>query len=88
LVNNIQVGDLTSLGSGDLNFDGITDLQDLTLLRSAIGGAGSGAGFDLTALNALGVPEPTTFALCGTAIGMMLVGRARRPSRLRKRVSL
>ncbi len=78
LVNNVQVGDLTSYGNGDLNFDGITDLGDMALLRAAIGGAGSGS-FDLTAFNALAVPEPTALALCSAAIGMLLVGRARRP---------
>ena len=67
---------MTTILSGDLNFDGITDLHDLSLLRSAISGAGGGS-FDLTALNALGVPEPTTLAL--TALGVVvLLGRGRR----------
>jgi hypothetical protein len=63
LVNNVRVGDMTSILDGDLNFDGITDLSDMVILRSAIAGSGSGTSLDLSALNQLGVPEPTTFVL-------------------------
>jgi hypothetical protein len=63
LVNNVAVGDRTTILKGDLNFDGITNLSDMALLRAAIAGSGSGASFDLTALNNLGVPEPATWLL-------------------------
>jgi hypothetical protein len=69
-VNNIRVGDLFTFAKGDLNFDGITNVTDMALFRNAIGGAGSGAGFDLTAFNSLGVPEPSSFALTVVLIGL------------------
>jgi hypothetical protein len=62
LVNGVQVGDVTTILKGDLNFDGITNLQDLTILRAAIPPSGLG-NFNLTALNDLGVPEPATILM-------------------------
>lgn len=62
LVGGIQVGDMVSLGQGDLNFDGITDIKDLLIMQSALAGAGMGA---ITAAELQGatVPEPSTLAL-------------------------
>jgi hypothetical protein len=81
-VNNIIVGDVTTILNGDLNFDGITNLLDLDLLRDAIGGAGSGgASFDLSGLNALGVPEPSTCLLSVSALGLGMMRRRRRENR-------
>jgi hypothetical protein len=78
-VNNIIVGDVTTILNGDLNFDGITNLLDLDLLRDAITGAGSGgASFDLSGLNALGVPEPATGLLSVSALGLWMMCRRRR----------
>lgn len=59
-VNGIQLGDLTSYGQGDLNLDGITNIQDLLLMQNAIGGSGIGA---ITAAELSGVPEPATISL-------------------------
>jgi hypothetical protein len=67
---------LTSILDGDLNFDGITNLSDMVLLRTAIHGGGSGS-FDLTALNSLGagVPEPSTLALAALAMAGFMARR-------------
>jgi hypothetical protein len=76
LVNNVQVGDLTTILKGDLNFDGITNLSDMAMLRAAIAGSGSGSSFDLTALNNLSVPEPGTYLLGAMALaGLMATVR-------------
>jgi hypothetical protein len=59
-VNNILVGDLTSRTTlGDLNFDGITNLLDWSILRGA---HGAGASLDLESLYGR-VAEPTSIAL-------------------------
>jgi trimeric autotransporter adhesin len=60
LVNGIQIADLTSRGQGDLNLDGITNIQDLLLLQNALIGAGIGT---ITAAELAGVPEPATVML-------------------------
>jgi hypothetical protein len=79
LVNNVQVGDMTTILKGDLNFDGTTNLSDMALLRAAIAGAGSGASFNLSALNSLGVPEPATslLAVICAAAALAFARRAR-----------
>jgi hypothetical protein len=61
LINGIQIGDLVSRGQGDLNLDGITDIQDLLLLQNALPAAGLGAitAADLQAT----VPEPASVML-------------------------
>ena len=69
LVNDIQLGDLTTLASGDLNFDGLTDLQDAVILDNAL--LAQGAGLNLALL-----PEPATLTLLG--IGLMFARRRRR----------
>lgn len=82
-VNGVLVGDLNTIRDGDLNFDGITDLLDLGLLRDAISSSGSGSGLNLTALNGLGVPEPSALALtllAGGLIGGVSRGRKSRAS--------
>ena len=77
LVNNVQVGDITTILKGDLNFDGITNLQDLTILRAAI--PSSGANFDLSGLNSLGsVPEPATLLMSIGMIAPLMAWRRRR----------
>src|SRR4029078_3348448 len=42
LVNGIQIGDMVSRGQGDLNLDGITNIQDLLIIQNALSGAGAG----------------------------------------------
>jgi hypothetical protein len=68
VVNNIQVGDLTSYGQGDLNFDGVTDIVDLARFQQALTGAGLPA-ITPAELAAAAVPEPSTAA-------MLVVGMA------------
>jgi hypothetical protein len=78
-VNALRVGDITTYASGDLNFDGITDLADAALFRQAMG-LGAGAELDLGAFNALvesAVPEPATWLL-GTLSLIAFVATARR----------
>jgi hypothetical protein len=60
LVNSIQIGDMFSRGQGDLNLDGITNIQDLLIIQNALSGAGIGT---ITAADLSGVPEPSTFLL-------------------------
>jgi hypothetical protein len=82
LVNNVQVGDMTTILKGDLNFDGITNLSDMAILRGAIAGSGSGSSFDMTALNNLGVPEPATWLLGALSLaGFVATVRRKRSSR-------
>jgi hypothetical protein len=69
-VNNVRVGDLATFAKGDLNFDGITNVTDMALFRDALGSLGSGAVLDLTALNSLGVPEPSSLALVVILLGV------------------
>jgi hypothetical protein len=57
VVNGFQIGDMLSHSQGDLNFDGITNIQDLLIMQNALTGAGMGA---ITAGELSGVPEPAT----------------------------
>jgi hypothetical protein len=77
LVNGFQIGDLTSYGQGDLNLDGITNIQDLVLMQNALSGAGIGT---ITGAELAGVPEPATCVLLLWAI-MAMPLRSRRFSR-------
>jgi hypothetical protein len=74
LVNGIQIGDMTSRAQGDLNLDGITNINDLLLLQNSLPGAGLGT---ITAAELSGVPEPATAALLLLA-AMALPRRFRR----------
>ena len=58
IVGGFQIGDMASRAQGDLNLDGITNIQDLLLFQNALSGAGLGAinPADLQG----GVPEPST----------------------------
>jgi len=68
LVNGVQIADMQSRSQGDLNLDGITNIQDLLLLQNALIGAGIGT---ITAADLGGVPEPTTLVLLLTAMAAM-----------------
>ncbi len=71
LVNGLRVGDINTLGNGDLNFDGITDLQDLVTIQQALIGAG------LRPISARElVPEPGSCLLI--LCGLPLLGWLRR----------
>jgi hypothetical protein len=76
VVNGVQLGDLTTYGQGDLNFDGITNIQDLLVMQNAIISAGLEA---ITAAELQGVPEPSTvvFAVFA-AVTAVVLGRAPR----------
>lgn len=74
LVNGVQIGDLTSRSQGDLNLDGITNIQDLVILQNALVGAGIGT---LTAADFAGVPEPSTLGLAVLAAITWLAGGRR-----------
>jgi hypothetical protein len=74
LGNGPEFGDYVSLGKGDLDLDGDTDINDWVLLRTAF--AGSGA--SLPSLSELGVPEPATLPLIVTAFVVEMIRRRRR----------
>lgn len=78
LVNGIQIGDMLSRGQGDLNLDGITNIQDLLIIQNALSGAGAGT---ITADELRGVPEPATITLLMTLMITSVPIRFRRPSR-------
>lgn len=75
LVNGVQIGDMASHGEGDLNFDGITNLQDLLVMQNALHGAGIGS---ISASDLSAVPEPATIGLLLSTI-LTLSKRKRRP---------
>lgn len=60
LVNDIRVGDLNSLGDGDLNYDGITDIYDLVIMQAVLPVAGLST---ITTAELSGVPEPASVTL-------------------------
>jgi hypothetical protein len=75
-VNGIRVGDLETLGKGDLNFDGVTDVFDLARMQQALAAAGVAtiASGDLLGV---AVPEPTCGWLAAAALASA-AGRRRR----------
>jgi hypothetical protein len=74
-VNNVRVGDINTIRDGDLNFDGITNLRDVAILRSAQ----AAAGLPALDLNSLGVPEPSTLAVTVSLVALALRRRRGRP---------
>jgi hypothetical protein len=78
MVDGFQVGDMVSLGQGDLNLDGITDIKDLLLIQGALSGAGLGT---ITAAELAGVPEPSAALLAIVAAACALVAQRRRATR-------
>lgn len=64
-VNELLVGDWETRGWGDLNIDGIVDLEDAILLNDALISSGAG-GLDFSRLGA--VPEPATVLLFFSAL--------------------
>jgi hypothetical protein len=71
IVGGFQIGDMASRSQGDLNLDGITDIQDLLLLQNALPGAGLGA-ITAAELNAA-VPEPASALSALIAAGSMIL---------------
>jgi hypothetical protein len=74
VVNGVQIGDMASHALGDLNLDGITNIQDLLIMQNALTGAGMGT---ITAAELAGVPEPATAMLIILAV-LPLTWRRRR----------
>jgi hypothetical protein len=74
VVNGVQIGDMASHASGDLNFDGITNIQDLLIMQQVLTGAGLGA---ITSSDLGGVPEPASVAL-------LLLAALAAPRRIRR----
>jgi hypothetical protein len=76
VVSGFQIGDMLSHSQGDLNFDGITNIQDLLIMQSALTGAGMGT---ITAGELSGVPEPATALMAiFVALPLALVRNRRR----------
>jgi hypothetical protein len=76
LVNGIRAGDINTIKKGDLNFDGITDLKDVRIIRSIVSAPGAPA----VDISGLPVPEPSALMLAGAA-GCGAVGFYRRQRR-------
>jgi hypothetical protein len=74
IVGGFQIGDMVSRSQGDLNLDGITNIQDLLVLQNALSGAGIGT---VTAADLQGaVPEPSTLLLMMTTLVFLLRRRS------------
>jgi hypothetical protein len=76
IVGGVQIGDLLSYSKGDLNLDGITNIQDLLLMQNALTGAGIAT---ITAGELAGVPEPASAFL--VILGLLSASTARRRRR-------
>ncbi len=75
LVNGIEIGDMTSHAQGDLNLDGITDIQDLVIMQHALTGSGLGA---ISAAQLTSVPEPSALMLLMCSPCLIALHRSRR----------
>ena len=74
LVDDIRVGDLSTFGKGDLNFDGITDIRDLVVFQALLPVAGLSA---ITAAELNAVPEPSTAVLALLTLSWIVSNRRR-----------
>jgi hypothetical protein len=74
VVNGFQIGDMSSRAQGDLNLDGITDIQDLVLIQHALTGSGLGT---ISSSQLSSVPEPSTLALLALCPWLVCSRRAR-----------
>jgi hypothetical protein len=74
IVSGVQIGDMASHAQGDLNLDGITNIQDLLLMQNALTGSGLGA---ITPAELSGVPEPATSLLVVLGLLPLATGRLR-----------
>jgi hypothetical protein len=72
-VNGVVVGDLNSRLFGDLNMNGMVDIDDAFAVHFGLRAAGVASGLDF---GLLGVPEPSSFVL--TVFAMAAFGLARR----------
>lgn len=74
LVGGFLIGDMFTRSRGDLNLDGITNIQDLLLMQNALSGAGLAA---ISASELSVVPEPTAFAMLILVAASTLLRRQR-----------
>jgi hypothetical protein len=72
----ILVGDWNTWDNGDMDHNGVTDLDDAFILHFALQNAGAG-GLDFGLLNGTTVPEPTSVSLLAIAAVSLAVGRLR-----------
>jgi hypothetical protein len=75
VVGGVQIGDLFSYSKGDLNLDGITNIQDLLMMQNALTGVGMGT---ISASELAGVPEPASALLAIVALLPIAAGRRSR----------
>jgi hypothetical protein len=75
-VNGVQVGDWVSRQNGDLNYDGIVNLDDAFMLHDGLMAAGVAGGLNFSLLGTA-VPEPAAVALA-TISSLALCGHRRR----------
>ena len=68
VIDGVRVGDWNSRQEGDLNYDGIVDLNDVFILHESLTAAGAG-GFNFDLLTGTTVPEPSTAVL---AVGALI----------------
>jgi hypothetical protein len=66
-------GDINTRASGDLNFDGVTDIADWAILNLANPTAGAAA---LSAISGSGVPEPSALVLAAAGLVSLLLVRS------------
>ena len=74
LVNGVRVGDLNSIASGDLNFDGITDIFDLNIMQEALRNSGLAT---ISAAQLAGVPEPSSLVVLLLAVAGLVANTRR-----------
>lgn len=75
VINDVRVGDLNTYAAGDLNFDGITDIQDLAAFQKLLPVAGLA---QITSAELSAVPEPSTVWLLAMATTLAPATRRRR----------
>ncbi|HJQ78888.1 MAG TPA: LamG-like jellyroll fold domain-containing protein, partial [Lacipirellulaceae bacterium] len=75
-VNGVTVGDLNSRLFGDLNMNGIVDIDDAYTLHAALRAGGSGAGLDFSLLGS--IPEPGGALLVISALTALALRRQRK----------
>jgi hypothetical protein len=75
------IGDVNSWRKGDLNFDGVTNIADFFLLRSALNVVGAGSITLGSLVGGAGVPEPSSLLLAMTAAAALAGCRSRRRHR-------
>ncbi len=71
-LDGVLVGDLSTISRGDLNFDGVTDIEDLARFQSALVAGGLSR---ITTAEILAVPEPTSLAVAALSLTLALTTR-------------